>query len=341
VSNLRVGETVHETDPLLVQVFRDGRPHRAAGMSSALVEALGEDVAGTGDPAVGIPMTQRSTRHGVLVAADEVGDRRLGTEDLALLEALAASAATAVTTARSVAADRLRHSIEASERERGRWARELHDETLQGLGALQVLLSAALRMPNDKLADAVRDAVGQIGEEIRRLRVLITELRPAALDDLGLVPAIETLAQRTATGEGLLLQTNIELGLEEGIRLDTEVESALYRLAQEALTNLAKHAGAKHVEIRLSRRGDDLELCVRDDGIGFDPSVEQGGFGLVGMRERVALVGGRLEIDSAPGQGTTLRAILPMPVSGRRSRAQVSGEASARTTSRVESTPSA
>jgi signal transduction histidine kinase len=218
-----------------------------------------------------------------------------------------------VNTVRSVAADRLRHSMEASERERRRWARELHDETLQGLGGLQVLLSSALRRPSDRLADAVQEAVRQIGDEIGRLRALITELRPAALDELGLVPAIETLAHRTANVAGLTLETSIELGLEQGTRLDPEVESALYRLAQEALTNVTKHAGATRVEISLARRGSNLELSISDDGAGFDPAEAHGGFGLIGMHERVTLAGGRLEIDSVPGGGTTLKATLPAP----------------------------
>ena len=129
-------------------------------------------------------------------------------EDARLLESFAATAAVSVHTATSVAEDRLRHSIEASEQERGRWARELHDETLQGLGGLQMLLSSALRGADpERLRAAVRDAVQQIGIEIANLRSLIVELRPPALDEIGLVPAIETLAQRVATSEGMTVET--------------------------------------------------------------------------------------------------------------------------------------
>ncbi len=311
VSSGRVGSRIEQPDTLVQQVLRQGRTLRVTDLSGALVAALG-NVPNADDPAVFIPFTLRSRRSGMLVTSDDVAPGRpLSADDVRLLEALAASAATAVNTAQSVAADRLRHSIEASERERRRWARELHDETLQGLGGLQVLLSSALRGSSDALAAAAREAVKQIGEEIGNLRALITELRPAALDELGLVPAIETLAQRTAIAEELTLETNIDLGLEADPRLAQDVESTLYRLAQEALTNVIKHARARRVEMSLVRHDSSVELIVSDDGVGFDPSNAGNGFGLVGMRERVTLAGGRLEIDSKPGEGTTLKANLP------------------------------
>jgi signal transduction histidine kinase len=248
-----------------------------------------------------------------LIAANDRGEgKRLSTEDAQLLEAFAAAGANAIHTTRSVAADRLRHSIEASERERGRWARELHDDTLQGLGALRVLLSSALRGPDADLAEAVGKAITQLTDGIASLRALITELRPAALDELGLVPAIETLAQRTASAEGLPVETNIDLQLEERGVLSSEVESSLYRLVQEALTNITKHAEASRVELGLVHRGDVVELSVSDNGVGFDPQDTGEGLGLVGMRERVALAGGHLEITSAPGKGAMLRARLPL-----------------------------
>jgi signal transduction histidine kinase len=311
VSSARVGRRIDAPDAPLQEVTRDGRTRRVTDLSPALKHAIGDGHDMT-TPAILVPLTLRTMRFGVLVTADTSAEApKLSVEDVRLLEAFAASAATAVNTARSVAADRLRHSIEASEAERRRWARELHDETLQGLGGLQLLLSAALRRPPDDLAGAVHDAVGQIGEEIHKLRALITELRPAALDELGLVPAIETLAQRTAAVEALTVETSIDLEIEEGTRLHPEVESALYRLAQEALTNVGKHAGATAVEISLARRDDNLELRVSDDGAGFRPDQGHGGFGLIGMRERATLVGGRLTVESEPGGGTTVTAILP------------------------------
>jgi signal transduction histidine kinase len=293
-------------------VIRHGE-RRESGLLKQLAEALGKGTV-VDEPIIVLPLGVRSTTYGALVAANErAGGDPLTTEDTRLLEAFAATGAAAISNARSVAADRLRHSIEASERERRRWARELHDETLQGLGGLQVLLSSAARGPAENLAEVVRTAVAQLTTEITSLRALITELRPAALDELGLVPAIETLADRTASTEGLTVETHIELGIEARDRLDPEVESNLYRLAQEALTNVAKHAGASRIEIGLVLRNGAIVLRVSDDGCGFDPGAGRKGLGLIGMRERVALAGGRLEIDSEPGRGTTLTAEVPAP----------------------------
>ena len=293
---------------------------RLAALSETLAAALGSGST-AGEPIVVLPLAFGSATHGALVAANErTGGESLGTEEVRLLEAFAATGASAISNSRSVAADRLRHSIEASERERRRWARELHDETLQGLGGLQVLLSSAARGPEAKLAEAVRTAVAQLTTEIASLRALITELRPAALDQLGLVPAIETLAERTASTEGLTVETHIELGYEAHERLGPELESNLYRLAQEALTNVAKHAGATRIEIGLVARNGAIVLSVEDDGSGFDPAAHHSGFGLVGMRERVALAGGRLDIESGPGRGTRLTVEVPAAADARLTR---------------------
>jgi signal transduction histidine kinase len=217
-----------------------------------------------------------------------------------------------VHTAQSVAAERLRESMAASEEERRRWARELHDETLQALGGLRVVLSSALRRGSpDGLAAAVRDAVDQISSEIENLRNLITELRPAALDEIGLQPALVSLAARVADAEGLSVKTRFDLGRGAQVRLVTELETTIYRLVQEALTNVAKHAQAKHVAVNVSKDDGRVEVVVRDDGIGFEPQRPRSGFGLPGMRERVALAGGTLEVLSAPGNGTTIHVSLP------------------------------
>jgi signal transduction histidine kinase len=297
-----LGSRLPLPDPVTTRVIRERRPHR---MSEG-----GEQLNAAG-AALLVPLVFRGQALGAFAVCDGPGGRRLTDDDERLLVSFAAGAANAVHSAKSVEAGRLRLSIEAAERERRRWALELHDETLQGLGGLQVLLSSALRGPAEKLGEAVRGAIEQLTVEIAGLRRLITELRPAALDELGLAPAIETLAERTATAHDLTVETNIELGIEAGARFDPEVESTLYRLAQEALTNVVKHAGAKRVEIRLVQTGGGVGLTVSDDGAGFDPDGEERGFGLIGMRERVALAGGRLDISSELGRGTTLRADLP------------------------------
>jgi len=261
-----------------------------------------------------MPLVFRQQSVGILIAADKRGGPEFSAEDVRLLESFAATAAVSVHTATSVAEHRLRDSIEASEQERRRWARELHDETLQGLGGLQMLLSSALRREDpERLSQSVREAVQQIGIEIANLRSLIVELRPPALDEIGLVPAIETLAQRMATSEGMTVETNIALSLEDSERLAPEVESTVYRLVQEALTNIAKHAGAGHLDIELLRGDRGVTVSIRDDGRGFDPSAPASGFGLVGMRERVTLVGGTVDVESEEGKGTLVRALIPAP----------------------------
>ncbi len=225
---------------------------------------------------------------------------------------------------RSTERERLRHGVLARERERTRWARELHDETIQGLAALRLLLEYAhcLNEPGER-EQALENALGEVDREIESLRHLITELRPAALDDLGLVAALEALARRAGAIDGLTVRTAIA---PHGTvpRLTPEAESAVYRIAQEALTNVAKHSGAAHAVVSLEVDGDRLVAMVRDDGSGFaaadggsgsgtdeapDPTS---GFGLHGMHERAELVDADLEVHSRPGGGTTVRVSVPI-----------------------------
>ena len=298
-------------DSAMGEVLFSGRPERIDDVPARLRMSdrnLGVTGAAT---ALLVPLVYRNTPLGLLAAFDRfTGDPAFGDEEERLFLAFAASAATAVATARSVAEDRLRHSIASAEQERRRWARELHDETLQALGALQVLLSSALRRGDpEALQQSVREAVDYIGTEIESLRTLITELRPAALDEIGLAPAIESLGQRLAAVEGLEVDVEVEVGG----RLDPELETTVYRIVQEALTNIAKHARAEHVRIDVALDYDVVRVEVADDGRGFDPEARVEGFGLVGMRERVALAHGQLDIESAAGR-TVVRASLPVGV---------------------------
>ena len=207
--------------------------------------------------------------------------------------------------------ERLRHSLEAGEAERRRWARELHDEALQGLGGLRVILSSALRhVEEDAVAELLREGVGQVEREIENLRAIITELRPAALDELGLVPAIDALVNRVSAVEGLSIEASVELP-GDGRRLGQDLETTVYRLVQEALTNVAKHARAEHARVAVGTVGGRLHMEVADDGKGFDPAAATSGFGIEGMRERVELSGGQLTITPSPA-GTTVRAVLPL-----------------------------
>jgi signal transduction histidine kinase len=262
-----------------------------------------------------VPLHFRGRALGVIAAFDRLatGGPEFDEEDERLLDAFAASAATAVSTAKSVAEDRLRHSIDASERERARWARELHDDTLQALGAIRVVLSSAVRTGSPEvLQTTVERAVDQLGEGITALRGLIAELRPAALDELGLVPAIEGLIEQQATAGELEIEADVQIGSADGgERLDPELESTLYRVIQEALANVVKHAGAEQVRLVLREEHGEIYVRVRDDGSGFDLSRPTDGFGLLGMRERIELAGGELDVTSRAGEGTEVRAYVP------------------------------
>ena len=275
-----------------------------------------EPVSGGAKSALVVPLGFRGRARGALVALDRSdGSHVFDAEDEHLLASFGASAAIAIATAQSVEADRLRHSIRASEAERKRWARELHDETLQDLGALKLSLDTALRARrDDTLVDATTNAVEQLQFTIEGLQNLIAELRPAALDQLGIKPAVEALVGRTAATSGLDIDVRVELsysGSQVPRRLDSEVENTVYRLVQESLTNAVKHARAEHASVEIVEDDHDVRVTVKDDGSGFDTSRPGAGFGLLGMRERVELVGGRLAIESAPAGGTIVRAQLP------------------------------
>jgi signal transduction histidine kinase len=284
-----------------------------------------------------VPLVFRGSNVGVIEALDRVDGPDFRDEDEHRLQAAAASAATAVAAAQTVERERLNRSLQAAEEERGRWARELHDETLQGLGGLRMNLSSARRLEDPAaLRAAIDGAVAQLGREIADLRALITELRPASLDQLGLKPALEALFERATTVHGLPVRALLELAPAAEDRLDPEVETAVYRVVQEALNNAARHAGASVVRIEVLERGEEIRLRVTDDGRGFDLGVPSAGFGVPGMRERVTLVGGRLDIVS-DSSGTTLTATVP----ARRSDATAPSRASQAWVSAQAADPSA
>ena len=277
------------------------------GDEYVLAAQAGEHPGHEGDRIVA-PMIFRDRIVGTLTVIDRLrGDRPFNEEDERLLQAFAASAATAVATAQNASEEALKRAIEASEAERTRWARELHDETLQQLAGLRMLLSGARRSGDaTRMAGAIDGALEQITTAIGDLRSLITELRPAALDELGTKPALESLVARF---EG---QTDIAVDLDvTDTRFTPEVESTVYRLVQEALTNIAKHARAHRVAVEITADDGEIALVVRDDGTGFNPQQQSSGFGLIGMRERLALVNGTIEIQSSPGAGTELHARIP------------------------------
>ena len=274
----------------------------------AAIQGLGIEARG----ALLAPLNFRGRPLGAIVALDRLEEGPdFFAEDQRLLSAAAASAATAIATMLSVTEERLRQSLRTTESERARWARELHDSVLQGLGSRRVLLSSALKSDDPKrLVAAVEEALGDMSRDIDELRALITELRPATLDQLGLVAALEDLVDRVGQNDDLDLVLDLQV---DAKRLEPELETVVYRLVQESLTNIVKHAGAARVDLQVVSVEDRLDVLVSDDGKGFDPEdAHGGGFGLSGMRERVELAGGELQIESKPGIGTRVMASLPL-----------------------------
>ncbi len=296
------------------QVLERGRPERITDVAARLRIAPREFGVLDAHTALLVPMVHRGERLGVLAAFDRSDAGRVFPEDdELLLQTFASSAATAVALAQSVQADRLHSSLAAADRERRHWARELHDETLQGLGALRVLLSSAVRRGDpERTRVAVQEAIEQIEGEIGNLRSIIAELRPPTLDELGLRSAIQALVERHRDHGGFEIDCKLvppDTAADER-RMEPELETAVYRLVQEALTNVARHAQADRVRVVVGESGGEMLIEVHDDGVGFAVSAASSGYGLAGMRERVALAGGTLCIDSDE-HGTLLRARLP------------------------------
>ncbi|MEZ5077721.1 MAG: GAF domain-containing sensor histidine kinase [Solirubrobacterales bacterium] len=256
-----------------------------------------------------VPLLFRGYAVGTLVALDrEAGGAGFDQEDVRLLQAFAASAATAVATAQAVASERLQQQVEIGERERKRWARELHDDCLQNLAAMRISLAAALQSGvGDQLAEAAGETVDHLEHQIGELSRLINDLRPAALERLGLHGALESLAEDCAARGEFEVETELDLGA----KLNGDEERIVYRLVQEALNNAAKHAGATRVQVGAAWAGGELRITVEDDGSGFDPETVAAGRGLTGMRERVEALGGRVELTAADGGGTRVVAVVP------------------------------
>ncbi|HET8954975.1 MAG TPA: ATP-binding protein [Solirubrobacterales bacterium] len=209
----------------------------------------------------------------------------------------------------------LRRRLAAAEAERARWARQLHDGTLQGLAELRMSLAAMEGADPFAVQDLLQRAIADLEREAERLRSLIVDLRPAALEREGIAAALELLADRVEKPK-LEVVTRIELGLAKGgaaVRFDEECESAVYRIVQAALDNAVKHAEASRAVVEVVEDADrgEIVVTVSDDGNGFDPASEGEGGGLRGMREWVAVVGGSLEIRAGVDQGAAICAAVP------------------------------
>jgi PAS domain S-box-containing protein len=206
-----------------------------------------------------------------------------------------------------------RRLVEAEENERRRIARELHDRVGQNLSALNInldIVSGSLK--DDPLKRRLEDSLKLVDATLQSIENVMADLRPALLDEYGLAAALgwygEEYAQRTG------IRVGVEAG-EAGRDLRPELAVALFRIAQEALNNAAKHSSAKRIRVCLEERGSELELCIIDDGKGFDPAqAPRGRWGMTTMRERAQAAGGRLVVDSSPGKGTCVRATVPLTV---------------------------
>jgi signal transduction histidine kinase len=211
----------------------------------------------------------------------------------------------------------VRRLLAAAEEERRRIARELHDEIAQLLTAIQLSLQRAAQRPDEPgHLERAEELLVRTQQEVHRV---IFDLRPSLLDDLGLAAAVRWYAERYLERQGLGVELQIDPDLEEAVELPPEVEIAAFRICQEIVTNILRHARAEQVSIELEHAGGRLTLSVEDDGVGFDPasaatldSEGLGGAGLAGMRERAELVGGTLTIESEPGLGTHVRLEIPL-----------------------------
>jgi signal transduction histidine kinase len=316
-------------------LFLAGQPaalDRPRGPEAAWLHELGLEARA----ALVEPLSMEGQGGGLVIALRSDGGFR--GPDRQALNAFATSVAQRLAAERSVEIERLRYGMEARERERTRWAREIHDESIQGMGALRLQLANARDAHNQEAMSAtVEEVLEGLGREIDGLRHLITELRPAALDDLGLEAALQALARRAQAIDGLDVQIEIDLGRGPGAtddevsaaggpgggRLDAELESTIYRIVQEALTNVSRHAAATRAVVSISERDGVVHASVTDDGKGLPDAARlgprgdglEGGFGMGGMRERAELVGGELELAPAPGRGTVVS--LAVPLAGR------------------------
>jgi two-component system sensor histidine kinase UhpB len=198
-------------------------------------------------------------------------------------------------------------ALRAQEEERARVARDLHDEVNQSLTGLLLRLEAVREEAPPELARELDETKGLANQAMRELLSLARQLRPTALDDLGLVAAITGQVKQVAR-PGLEAELNTEGDLAD---LAGDVQLVVYRVAQEALTNAARHSGAERIEATLRRTGNCVELEIADDGRGFAFEQSERGLGIGGMRERALLIGAELTIESRPGAGTTVRLTVP------------------------------
>jgi signal transduction histidine kinase len=258
-----------------------------------------------------VPLLVRDETIGVLMALDRrQHDPRFTDADLRLAQRFASRAAVAVDLSRRVARTTVQRIVSGQEQERRRLSRELHDETGQALTSILLgLRSIEDAQGTERFPAALAELREMVVATLQDVRRLAVELRPKALDDFGLVAALERLTSSFAEHTGITVDLESQL---EDARLPDEVETVLYRVVQEALTNVVKHAQAEHVSVLLHPRPGRVAVVIEDDGRGFTDREEgSDGIGLLGMEERVALVGGSLAVESSAGVGTTIAVEVP------------------------------
>ena len=213
-----------------------------------------------------------------------------------------------------------RQLLRAQEEERRRIARELHDEIGQSLTAVRINLQRAMAGPDSSATSSyLRESDGLIDHVLQQVRHISLDLRPSVLDDLGLAASVRWQLDRTTRRAGLVSRFTAD---PPEIRLPPEIETECFRIAQEALTNVVRHARARQVDVALSRNGERLDLIVHDDGAGFDVAAARqhaargGSLGLLGMQERAVLLGGRITIEAGPGIGTKVHLRVPLTANG-------------------------
>jgi signal transduction histidine kinase len=210
----------------------------------------------------------------------------------------------------------LDQTMQVAEQERTRIAAELHDGPIQRLSVLSYDLERAKQrvLTNPAAVARLDHAQAALSSEVQGLRELMMSLRPPTLDEVGLEAALRDQVGAFTRHSGIDCSVRVALSG----RLDSELETIVYRVTQEALLNVTRHAKATRLWLELEGVGDRVQLCIRDDGIGFDPRagaelVHKGHFGLVAMRERVELAGGRFQLESSPGAGAVVRATFTVP----------------------------
>ena len=276
---------------------------------------------------LGVPLLSQGRVIGALVMVSREGSPVFSPEDMPLVQALGSQLSIAMENARLYAEvaekERIRgqlldRAVSAQEDERKRIARELHDETgqalsgvLMGLTGVETAMTSSLPLARSR----VNELKAFTTQALDELRNLVADLRPVLLDDLGLVAALHWFAKRYQERSGIEVQLTVEGNRR---RLDPRVETVLFRIAQEAMTNTAKHAQARHLRLLLTLGDDAATLSVEDDGRGFDPATvldsryHRPAWGLLGIQERMALVGGNFDLWSKPGAGARVSVRVPL-----------------------------